>query len=76
MTTGWIIINIALALAASAILAGITVLVPHRLHRHAMSHDRDDALYHARYHGATVAPAGRPAPQRRETSPQRRPQTA
>jgi hypothetical protein len=68
MTSGWILINIALAVAATAIVAGAAILVPHRLHRHAMRHD---AAY-ARYHDALVAPAARPAAQRRAPSSQRR----
>ena len=74
MTTGWIVINIALALVVSAAVAGVAVLVPHRLHRHAMRHD---AAY-AHYHGAIAAGAGatRAESQRRTPSRQRRPQTA
>lgn len=38
MTTGWIIVNIALAVAVSALVASVSILVPHRLHRHAIAH--------------------------------------
>lgn len=72
MTTGWIVVNIALALVVTALVAGVAVLVPHRLHRHAMRHD---AAY-ARYHGAVAAGATRAEPQRRTTSRQRHPQAA
>lgn len=74
MTTGWIVINIAMALAVGALVAGVAVLVPHRLHRHAMRHD---AAY-ARYHGAFAAAAGATrAESRRPTqSRQRHPQAA
>ena len=72
MTSAWIIINIALAVAATAIVAGAAILVPHRLHRHAM---RYDAAY-ARYHDALARPAARPVGQRRAASRQRRAQAA
>jgi hypothetical protein len=67
MTTGWIVINIALALVVTALVAGVAVLVPHRLHRHAVRHD---AAY-ARYHGAVAAGATRAESQRRTASRQR-----
>jgi hypothetical protein len=38
MTTGWIIVNIVLAVLVSALVAGVSILVPHRLHRHAITH--------------------------------------
>jgi hypothetical protein len=47
MTSGWIVINAVLAVAVSAIVAGIAVLVPHRLHRHALRHDARYAQRHA-----------------------------
>lgn len=72
MTSGWILINIALAAAVTALVAGAAILVPHRLHRHAMRHD---AAY-ARYHNAIATPAARPAAQRRATGQQRRAQAA
>jgi hypothetical protein len=74
MTTGWIVINIAMALVVDALVAGVAVLVPHRLHRHAMRHD---AAY-ARYHGAVASAAGatRADSQRRTPSRQRHPQAA
>ena len=56
MTSGWILINIALAAAVTAIVAGAAILVPHRLHRHATRHD---AAY-ARYHDALATPAAPP----------------
>jgi hypothetical protein len=72
MTTGWLVINIALALTVSAVVAGVAVLVPHRLHRHAMRHDPA----YARYHGAWVALAARPVGDRRDTSRHRHRQAA
>ncbi len=33
MTTGWILVNIAIAIAVTALVAGISVLVPLRLDR-------------------------------------------
>jgi hypothetical protein len=72
MTTASILINIALAVAVSAIVAGAAILVPHRLHRHAMRHD---ARY-ARYHNALATPAARPVAPRRAASDQRRAQAA
>jgi hypothetical protein len=72
MTSGWLVINIALAITVSAVVAGVAVLVPHRLHRHALRHD---AVY-ARYHGAWVTLADRPVSERRETSRQRHRQAA
>jgi hypothetical protein len=71
MTSGWLLVNIVLAIAVSAIVAGVAVLVPHRLHRHALRHD----VVYARYHGAWVALADRPVSER-ETSRQRHRQTA
>ena len=38
MTTGWIIVNIVLAVLVSALVAGVSILIPHRLHRHAIAH--------------------------------------
>jgi hypothetical protein len=72
MTSGWILINIALAAAVTAVVAGAAILVPHRLHRHAMRHD---AAY-ARYHDPLATPAARPVAQRRAASQQRRVQAA
>jgi hypothetical protein len=72
MTTGWLIINIALAITVSAVVAGVAVLVPHRLHRHAMRHDP----VYAHYHGAWVALAERPVSERRDTTQQRHRQAA
>jgi hypothetical protein len=72
MTAGWIVINVALALVLSALVAGVAVLVPHRLHRHAMRHDPA----YARYHVALVATATRAESQRRTASRQRHPQAA
>lgn len=72
MTTGWVVINIALAIAVTALVAGVAVLVPHRLHRHAMRHDP----VYARYHGAWVTLAERPVSQPRDTSRQRQRQAA
>jgi hypothetical protein len=78
MTTGWIVINTALALVVGTVVAGIAVLVPHRLHRQAMRHDASYAQYHARYHGAIASAAGatRADNQRRTPSRQRHPQAA
>ncbi len=42
MTTGWIIVNIALALMVSALVAGVSVLVPHQLHRRALVAELQD----------------------------------
>jgi hypothetical protein len=72
MTTGWIVINIALAITVSAVVAGVAVLVPHRLHRHALRHDP----VYARYHGTWVTLAERPVSQARDTSRQRQRQAA
>jgi hypothetical protein len=72
MTSGWLVINIALALTVSALVAGVAVLVPHRLHRHAMRHD---AAY-ARYHGASVALVARPVSEQRDTGRHRHRQAA
>ena len=47
MTTGWIVINIVLAVAVSALVAGVAVFVPHQLHRHALRHDARYAQRHA-----------------------------
>jgi hypothetical protein len=71
MTTGWIVINIALAIAVSATAAGVAVLVPHRLHRHALRHDPA----YARYHCAPLALAT-PQSQRRDNTRQRHSQAA
>ena len=72
MTTGWIVVNIALALMVSAVVAGVAVLVPHRLHRNAMRHDPA----YARYRGALVADATRAEAPRRAASRQRHTQAA
>jgi hypothetical protein len=72
MTSASILMNIALAVVVSAIVAGAAILVPHRLHRHAMRHD---AAY-ARYHDAQATPAARPEAPRRAASQQRRAQAA
>jgi hypothetical protein len=64
MTTGWIVINVALAVTVSAVVAGIAVLVPHRLHRHALRHD---ARY-ARLHAEPAVRAMRAAPHRRAST--------
>jgi hypothetical protein len=62
MTTGWIVINIVMAVVVTAIVGGTAMLVPHLLHRHAM---RDDRAY-ARYHNApNVHAVPDAAPQRR-----------
>jgi len=63
MTTGWIIINAALAVAVSALVAGVAVLVPRRLHRHAMRHDARYARRHAEpaMRAVQVAPHRRPS---------------
>jgi hypothetical protein len=39
MTTGWIIVNIALALGVTALVAGVAVLVPFHLDRRAIARD-------------------------------------
>jgi hypothetical protein len=35
MTTGWIVINLVLSVLVTALVAGVSVLVPHMLHRRA-----------------------------------------
>lgn len=72
MTTGWLVINIALAITVSAVVAGVAVLVPHRLHRHAIRHDP----VYAHYRGAWVTLAERPVSEPRDTSRQRPRQAA
>jgi hypothetical protein len=67
MTTGWIVINIALMVVVSAIVAGTAVLVPHLLHRHAMHHDEA----YARRHQALNFAAVRTAPQQRRAATER-----
>jgi hypothetical protein len=67
MTSGWLLANIALAVTVGAVAAGVAVLVPHRLHRHAMRHDPT----YARYHGAWIPLAARPMSEGRDTTPQR-----
>jgi hypothetical protein len=47
MTTGWIVVNVVLAVAVSALVAGVAMLVPRRLHRHALRHDARYAECHA-----------------------------
>lgn len=78
MTTGWMVINIALAVVISTVVASVAVLVPHRLHRHAMRHDAAYAQHHTRSRGAVASAAGAtPAGnQRRTPSRQRHPQAA
>jgi hypothetical protein len=71
MTTGWIVINIVLAIAVSAVVAGVAVIVPHRLHRHAMRHDPA----YAQYHRAPLARATSHS-QRRDDTRQRHRQVA
>lgn len=72
MTSGWLLVNIVLAVTVSAVVAGVAVLVPHGLHRHAMRHDPA----YARYHGAWIPLAARPLSEERDTSRQRHRQAA
>jgi hypothetical protein len=71
MTTGWIAINVVLAVTVSALVAGLAVLVPHRLHRHAM---RNDARY-ARLHAEPAVRLSEPATRAPRNAPQRRSST-
>jgi len=64
MSSGWIVINVVLAVAVSALVAGVAVLVPHRLHRHALRHD---ARY-ARRHAEPAVRAMQAAPHRRAST--------
>jgi phage-related protein len=53
MTTGWLIVNIALIAVVAALVTSVSVLVPHRLHRRAIKHDaRDAASFAAGRHDA------------------------
>lgn len=72
MASGWIVINLALAITVGAVVAGVAVLVPHRLHRHATHHDPT----YARYHGAWIPLAARPMSERRDTTQHRHRQAA
>lgn len=72
MTTGWLVINIVLAITVGTIVAGVAVLVPLWLHRHAMRHDQ----VYAHYRGVWVRLAERPVSQPRDTSRQRHRQAA
>ena len=77
MTTGWIVINVVLAIAVSAFVAGIAVLVPHRLHRHAMRNDARYAQLHAEPAVRMTEPAMRATrPARHRQSTQRDTQAA
>jgi hypothetical protein len=42
MTIGWIIVNVALAVPVTALVAGASVFVPLRLHRGAHAADLED----------------------------------
>jgi hypothetical protein len=72
MTAGWIVINIALMVVVSTIVAGTAVLVPHLLHRHAMHHDY---AYARRHHELNVGVV-RAAPQQRRVETERNRQAA
>jgi len=72
MTAGWIVINIALMVVVSTIVAGTAVLVPHMLHRHAMHHDY---AYARRHHELNVGVV-RGAPQQRRAGTERHRQAA
>jgi hypothetical protein len=67
MTSGWLLANIVLAITVSAVVAGVAVLVPHRLHRHATRHDPT----YARYQGAWVPLSARPRSEGNDTTRQR-----
>jgi hypothetical protein len=39
MTLGWIVVNIIISVAVTALVAGVSILVPLKLHRHALAQD-------------------------------------